>query len=109
MELGPHMRTRILLAALVLGMIFSATSGLRTQEPNPPGPPVQGQMPPQPGQPTVGRVSLVHGSVATQRGDSDDWVPATMNAPLVGGDQIATDSGSRAEVQLDYANVVRLN
>jgi hypothetical protein len=32
-----------------------------------------------------------------------------MNAPLVEGDQIATDSGSRAEVQLDYANVVRLN
>jgi hypothetical protein len=62
------------------------------------------------GQPqnSVARVSLVQGNVSMQRGDSSDWSAATMNTPLVQGDQIATAERSRAEVQLDFANVIRL-
>jgi hypothetical protein len=62
-------------------------------------------------QPTSGvaRVSLINGDVSTQRGDSGDWVATTINAPLVLGDHIATGNGSRTEVQLDYANVLRLD
>ncbi len=59
-------------------------------------------------QPGVARVSLIHGDVTLQRGDSKDWVAATLNTPVVAGDQIATGVRSRAEIQLDYANVVRL-
>jgi hypothetical protein len=59
-------------------------------------------------QPTVGRVSFIHGNVSIQRGDSGDWIAATMNTPLEAGDRISTGDDSRAEVQLDYANVVRL-
>jgi hypothetical protein len=43
------------------------------------------------------------------RGDSKDWVATTANAPVVHGDTIATGPGSRTELQLDYANVLRLD
>lgn len=57
----------------------------------------------------VARVSLINGNVATKRGDSGDWVATTVNAPLVPGDSISTNDRSRTEVQLDYANVLRLD
>ncbi|HEV2989359.1 MAG TPA: DUF6600 domain-containing protein, partial [Candidatus Angelobacter sp.] len=56
----------------------------------------------------VGHISLIHGDVSMQRGDSGDWAAAGLNTPLVRGDQIATGQKSRAEIQLDYANIVRL-
>jgi FecR protein len=57
----------------------------------------------------VGRVSLIHGDVSTQRGDSGDWSAAQLNAPLMTGDKISTGDKARAEVQLDYANILRLS
>jgi hypothetical protein len=59
-------------------------------------------------QPGVGRVSLIHGDVTMQRGDSGDWVNARLNTPLVAGDKVATGPDARAEIQLDYADVLRL-
>jgi hypothetical protein len=102
--------------------------------PPPPGQPGQtqagppGQMPPgqppqmgeeaQPGGPSgegpakvdqgVGRVSMIHGAVSTQRGDSGTWSAAVLNQPVVNGDKVSTGPGGRAEVQLDYANILRL-
>jgi len=43
-----------------------------------------------------------------QRGDSGSWIAVTVNTPLLNGDTISTGPNSRAEVQLDYANVLRL-
>ena len=57
----------------------------------------------------VARVSLTNGEVTTRHGDSGDWVEGRVNLPLVEGDSIATAAASRAEVQLDSANFVRLN
>jgi hypothetical protein len=57
----------------------------------------------------VARVSLINGDVTMRRGDSGDWVQASVNSPLVEGDTIATGAGSRTEVQLDYSNLLRLN
>ena len=56
----------------------------------------------------VGRVSLIHGDVSTQRGDSGDWSAAVLNAPLMAGDRVSTGDKARAELQLDYANIFRL-
>lgn len=56
----------------------------------------------------VARVSLVNGEITMQRGDSGDWVAAAVNAPLVTGDKIFAAQASRAEVQLDYSNFLRL-
>ncbi len=56
----------------------------------------------------VARVSLTNGDVTIRRGDSGDWIQASVNTPLVEGDRIATGRASRAEVQLDYSNLLRL-
>ncbi|MGE5324479.1 MAG: DUF6600 domain-containing protein [Actinomycetota bacterium] len=59
--------------------------------------------------PDVARVSLIHGDVSLQRGDTGDWTSATLNTPLVRGDEVATGDRSRAEIQLNYANILRLS
>jgi hypothetical protein len=56
----------------------------------------------------VARISLIHGNVSTQRGDSSEWSAAQLNAPLVTGDRISTGDQARTELQLDYANILRL-
>ena len=60
-------------------------------------------------EPGAARISLMNGEVSTQRGDSGDWIAATVNAPLVNGDRVATAANSRVEIQLDYADILRLN
>jgi hypothetical protein len=69
---------------------------------------------PDPGQspgndPGVARVSFIHGDVTMQRGDSGDFSAVTLNMPLMAGDKVATGEGSRTELQLDYANMLRLD
>lgn len=59
-------------------------------------------------EPGVAHLSLVHGDVSMQRGDSGDWVATTLNTPIVRGDTVATGDNSRAEIQLDYATTLRL-
>src|SRR5674476_767249 len=56
----------------------------------------------------VARISLMNGDVSVRRGDSGEVVAAALNAPVVVEDQLLTGPDSRAEVQLDWANMVRL-
>jgi hypothetical protein len=56
----------------------------------------------------VGRVSMIHGDVSTQRADSGTMSAAVLNQPVVNGDKISTGPGGRAEVQMDFANILRL-
>src|SRR5271155_2936393 len=56
----------------------------------------------------VGHISMIHGDVSTQRGDSGTWSAAVLNQPVVSGDKVSTGVGGRAEVQLDFANILRL-
>ncbi len=56
----------------------------------------------------VARLSLLQGDVSVRRGDSGEWVAAAPNAPLVVEDRVLTGVNSQAEVQFDYANIVRL-
>jgi hypothetical protein len=56
----------------------------------------------------VARVSVIAGDVSVRRGDSGDNVAATLNAPLVAQDRLLTGIGSRAELQFDFANMIRL-
>lgn len=56
----------------------------------------------------VARVSVIAGDVAIRRGDSGDNVAAALNAPLVAQDRVSTGPGARAEVQFDFANMIRL-
>lgn len=56
----------------------------------------------------VARISLLNGDVAVRRADSGDYVAAAVNAPLMAQDSVSTGPRSRAEVQFDYANRLRL-
>src|ERR1700745_3878634 len=58
--------------------------------------------------PGVARISLIQGNVSTQRGDTGDWAAAALNQPLVSGDRISTGNNSKAELQLDHGNILRL-
>jgi len=60
------------------------------------------------GSPGVARISLIQGDVSMHRGDTGDWASAALNEPLVGGDRISTGDNSKAELQLDHANILRL-
>jgi hypothetical protein len=57
----------------------------------------------------VARISLMNGDVSVRRGDSGDVIAANINAPMLAGDSIQTGPASRAEVQFDFANRVRLS
>lgn len=57
---------------------------------------------------SVARVSLFKGDVSMQRGDAAEWSSVSLNTPLVQGDQIATGDKGRAEVELDFANTLRM-
>jgi hypothetical protein len=56
----------------------------------------------------IARLSLIHGDVSTQRGDSGDWSAAALNQPLMAGDKVSTGDSARAELQLDFANTLRV-
>ncbi len=62
-----------------------------------------------PNAPGMARVSYVAGSVSTQRGDNGDWVPAIVNTPVAVGDRINTGQDGRAEIELDYADILRMS
>src|SRR5262245_3511714 len=57
----------------------------------------------------VARISVVGGDVSVRRGDTGEFIAAELNAPLVALDHVLTEQNSRAEIQLDWANFVRLS
>ena len=60
-------------------------------------------------QPLVARVSIIQGDASTQRGDNGEWSAATVNTPISVGDTLSTGDNSRAELQLDALDVLRLS
>jgi hypothetical protein len=60
-------------------------------------------------QPGAARVSLIHGDVSMQRGDSGETSAVDLNTPLAPGDKVFTGANSRAEIQLDWADILRLD
>ena len=56
----------------------------------------------------VARISVMDGQVSVKRGDAGEWVAGIINAPLMSDDSIATAPNSRAEVQFDSANILRI-
>jgi len=120
-RLGGNMKRY--LAGMALFLLASAASPLLAQDQSQdqsdpyapydsPGPaPSPGQSaPPESNQTATGmaRLSFIHGDVSVQRGDNADWEAGTLNTPIAVGDRVSVGSGGRAEIQLDYANVLRL-
>src|SRR5271155_4380628 len=99
---------RILLSLEGVGALMAQDG---PQGPGPQGPNDQQQQEPD-GQYEQGRgvarISILNGDVSVRRGDSGDVVAAAINGPLMANDSILTSSSSRAEVQLDYSNLLRI-
>ena len=55
----------------------------------------------------IARLNYIEGSVSLQPGGENDWVGAVLNRPLVTGDNVWADEGSRAEVHIG-ATALRL-
>jgi len=107
--------TKKLLAGLVVVLMgaLGAVHAQDTQAPPPPDTQQPSAAAPAPGNNTtadtgVARISFIRGDVSTQRGDSGDWSAAAMNQPVVAGDKVSTGASGHAEVQLDYAHILRL-
>jgi hypothetical protein len=56
----------------------------------------------------VARISIMNGVVSVRRGDSGEAVAAAVNAPLTAADRLLTGEGSRAEIQFDAIDMIRL-
>jgi hypothetical protein len=56
----------------------------------------------------VARISVLNGEVSVKRGDSGDMVAAATNAPMQPQDHLLTGPESRAEIQFDNANMLRI-
>lgn len=57
----------------------------------------------------VARLSLMTGDVSVRRGDTAEWVAAAVNGPLLAQDRLLTGADARAELQFDFANLIRLS
>ena len=57
----------------------------------------------------VARISFISGEAQVKRLETDEWEQATLNLPLVEGDEVTTSAGSRVEIQFDNYQHVRLD
>jgi hypothetical protein len=87
------MKNKILIGLAIFSLSLSSAASAQAQQT----------------EPGVARISLIHGEVSTQRGDSGDWVAGTINAAVVAGDRVSTGTRARVELQLDHANLLRLD
>ncbi|MBP2690172.1 MAG: hypothetical protein H6Q83_2359, partial [Deltaproteobacteria bacterium] len=55
------------------------------------------------------RVNLVQGDVQVRIADTGEWVPASVNMPLVEGDELWVPEGSRAALQTTRGVYIRLD
>lgn len=60
-------------------------------------------------QPGIARLSYIQGNVSTQHGGNGDWIAVTANTPVESGDRVSTGDNSRAELQLDSTDVLRMS
>ncbi len=56
----------------------------------------------------VARISYIDGEVKIRRDGNEDWEKAELNLPIVEGDEIVTESGSRLEIQFNKDTHLRL-
>jgi hypothetical protein len=107
---------KYLASLAVLSLLALGLTPANTQAQAPPPPPDSSTQQPTDSSassdapaPGVARVSYVHGDVSSQRGDNSEWVALTQNAPVSQGDRVATGQNSRAELQLDSSDVLRMS
>jgi hypothetical protein len=56
----------------------------------------------------VARISYLRGEVHIRRADTEDWESATLNLPIVEGDEITTAADARFEIQFNSQKFLRV-
>ncbi len=56
----------------------------------------------------VARLSLINGDVKVRQGESGEETAGVVNAPILTGDRVFTAGNARAELQFDFANIIRM-
>ncbi len=57
----------------------------------------------------VARISFIRGDVQIRRAGGQDWEKAALNLPIVEGDELATSSDARLEIQFNNFSHLRLD
>ncbi len=55
------------------------------------------------------RISLLEGDVQVRSADTEDWIPTSVNYPVLEGDSVWVPEGGRLEIQLRNGTAIRLN
>jgi hypothetical protein len=100
------MKSALLASVLMLGVVWG-----QAPSPAPPAPGGEGSANENAADTpnrAVARISIINGVVSVRRGDSGEAVAAALNAPMTSTDRLLTGEGSRAEIQFDAANMIRL-
>jgi hypothetical protein len=93
-------RLSVIALSACLGLAaLSGTAALAQQDP---GQPTADDVDPPAG---AGRLSYLAGAVSVQPAGVEEWTAAIINRPLTSGDQLWSDRGSRAEIELGAATV----
>ena len=87
--------------AVLLAGVTLAFSALAQPAPDDDGPQGPAADPPT----RVARLSYLHGDVSFVPAGENDWVEAQLNRPLITGDKLWTDRGSRAEMGIGPATL----
>lgn len=110
---GKHMRTiRSLLFALTIGLMSISIVGASSpMTVNLPGSETAVQYDDTVPEVTVrvARISFISGDVQIRRTDSQEWERATLNLPIVEGDELTTSGDSRFEIQFDRSTHLRVS
>ncbi|HTV75103.1 MAG TPA: DUF6600 domain-containing protein [Candidatus Acidoferrales bacterium] len=59
--------------------------------------------------PWVARISVLDGAAVVKRADGGDTTAAIVNAPLMVGDYVTTQDSTRAEIEFDASDVLRMS
>jgi hypothetical protein len=93
-------RLRFIALSACLGLAaLSGSAALAQQDPQQPA--ADDVDPPA----SAARISYLAGAVSLQPASVDEWSAAIINRPLTSGDQLWSDRGSRAEIELGSATV----
>jgi hypothetical protein len=96
MERPKQLRSAAMIA--VVAVVLLTALGMKAQGPQPAPDAQTPQTQDPPGR--VARLNYIDGSVSFQPAGGSDWVDATLNRPLVTGDNLWTDENSRAELHV---------
>ena len=113
MQSGKHFWWTVFIMTLVLGGVTASFAAARTPQninlPDDPSGVVDDDTDVPDATARVARISFIRGDVQIRRDGATDWEKATLNLPIVEGDELTTSDGARVEIQFNNYSFLRLD